>query len=443
MNYRHPNSPPLPRPPEASSRISPWRESAKKEKKGEEEKEGREVKGSRSKGHSRSVSHGGVTFSRTGSARERVVQGDPGAEDRTPPPALPSVLKGGKGHRRVFSHGQINPELTAIPTHMKSSNREGSKTDFILPPGHEERERKKSSSLSMNRAGRQDKGGSLPGHAAMGKHKRHHSRSDSIGQTLSMFRNAHSRQASRTDSIYTLRQTPTNYKQRIFWWQRGKGKDKEEEDLSAAARKHREVVPNHHMPAGAKATDHPNSAYLTNRIRTTKYTLLSFIPRNLFEQFHRFANLYFLFIVLLNWVPAINAFGKEISMIPVILVLIVTAVKDLFEDRRRYSSDKKVNNSSCRVYSTAESQFVKRLWKEVRVGDIVHLSNNEQIPADILLLHSSDPSGLCYIDTQVNNSFLFLIMTINKISMPMIILVESTSCIKARNLCRIWTVRRI
>jgi phospholipid-translocating ATPase len=57
------------------------------------------------------------------------------------------------------------------------------------------------------------------------------------------------------------------------------------------------------MPAGAKATDHPNSAYLTNRIRTTKYTLLSFIPRNLFEQFHRFANLYFLFIVLLNWVP--------------------------------------------------------------------------------------------------------------------------------------------
>ena len=61
-----------------------------------------------------------------------------------------------------------------------------------------------------------------------------------------MFRSTHSRQASRyskcsggtewlickwlrTDSIYTLRQTPTNYKQRIFWWQRGKGKDKEEE----------------------------------------------------------------------------------------------------------------------------------------------------------------------------------------------------------------------
>jgi len=385
---RLPASPPLPR-PEAVSRLSPWREAA--------------PRGSRkSKGHSRSVSHGGVTFSRSGSGRERVVQGDPGAEDRTamPPPsaALPSVLKGGKGHRRVFSHGQINPEETAIPGHMRTNTREqGSRTEFILPPGHEERERKKSASLSVVRSGRGEKGGSLPGHAGGGKHKRHHSRSDSLGQTLSMFTARHSRQASRTDSIYTLRQTPTNYKQKIFFWQRKKGESKEEEP---STRKHREITPNHHVPASAKPSDHPNAIYLTNRIRTTKYTMLSFIPRNLFEQFHRFANLYFLFIVLLNWVPAINAFGKEISMIPVILVLIVTAVKDLFEDRRRYSSDKKVNNSECRVYSTAESQFVRRLWKDVRVGDIVHLSNNEMIPADLLLLHSSNPSGLCYIDTQ-------------------------------------------
>lgn len=53
---------------------------------------------------------------------------------------------------------------------------------------------------------------------------------------------------------------------------------------------------------------------------------------------------------MLNWFPAINAFGKEIAMFPVLFVLGVTAVKDFFEDRRRLASDKRVNNSTCRVY---------------------------------------------------------------------------------------------
>jgi phospholipid-translocating ATPase len=33
------------------------------------------------------------------------------------------------------------------------------------------------------------------------------------------------------------------------------------------------------------------------------------------------------------------------------------------------------------------------------VGDIVHLSNNETVPADILMLKSSEPQGICYIET--------------------------------------------
>jgi phospholipid-translocating ATPase len=42
---------------------------------------------------------------------------------------------------------------------------------------------------------------------------------------------------------------------------------------------------------------------------------------------------------------------------------------------------------------------VKRAWRDLRVGDIVHLSNNETVPADILMLRSSEPQGVCYIDT--------------------------------------------
>lgn len=115
--------------------------------------------------------------------------------------------------------------------------------------------------------------------------------------------------------------------------------------------KFRQIVPNHECDENIKSPNHPNKNFRSNRIKTTKYSVLTFLPKNLFEQFHRFANLYFLFVVALNWVPQVQAFGKEIAMIPIVFVLTVTAVKDAFEDFRRYKSDRKVNSSKCRVYS--------------------------------------------------------------------------------------------
>ena len=53
----------------------------------------------------------------------------------------------------------------------------------------------------------------------------------------------------------------------------------------------------------------------TNRIRTTRYNILTFLPKNIFEQFHRIANIYFAILIGLNWVPVINAMSKVVSEI--------------------------------------------------------------------------------------------------------------------------------
>ena len=156
------------------------------------------------------------------------------------------------------------------------------------------------------------------------------------------YRKGHSRQASRTESIYTLRSHRGSARRKFLFWK---------SSPTTEGPKTRTIFPNHCFPPNTPPDQHPNGKYPSNLIRTTKYTLISFLPKNLFEQFHRFANLYFISIVLLNWIPPINAFGKEIAMMPVMFVLGVTAIKDLFEDRRRHNSDKRVNNTTCRVYS--------------------------------------------------------------------------------------------
>uniref|UniRef100_A0A8C6NZ25 Phospholipid-transporting ATPase n=1 Tax=Nothobranchius furzeri TaxID=105023 RepID=A0A8C6NZ25_NOTFU len=149
----------------------------------------------------------------------------------------------------------------------------------------------------------------------------------------------------------------------------------------------------------AKGEENPNRHYVNNKIKTTKYTLLSFLPKNLFEQFHRFANVYFVFIALLNFVPVVNAFQPELALAPVVFILSVTAIKDLWEDYRRHRSDKEINHMDCLVYSRLEKRYMEKYWKEVRVGDFIRLRCNEILPADVLLLSSSDPDRLCHIET--------------------------------------------
>uniref|UniRef100_A0AAY5KLR9 Phospholipid-transporting ATPase n=1 Tax=Esox lucius TaxID=8010 RepID=A0AAY5KLR9_ESOLU len=150
---------------------------------------------------------------------------------------------------------------------------------------------------------------------------------------------------------------------------------------------------------GLPKTKQPNRYFPGNAVKTTKYSLWFFIPMNLYEQFHRFANLYFVGLAVLNFVPAVEAFQPEVAIVPICVMLALTALKDGWEDCRRFRSDRRINHTSCRVYSRKVSGFVERHWKDVRVGDLVEVASNEIIPADLLLLHTSDLNGVCHIET--------------------------------------------
>ncbi|CBQ73630.1 related to DNF2-Non-essential P-type ATPase [Sporisorium reilianum SRZ2] len=90
----------------------------------------------------------------------------------------------------------------------------------------------------------------------------------------------------------------------------------------------------------------PAVVYPRNKVRTSKYTIVTFLPRFLFEQFRRVANIYFLGLVVLQVFPTFGATIPQIAMLPLVAILTITAIKDSIEDHRRHVLDNEVNNSA-------------------------------------------------------------------------------------------------
>uniref|UniRef100_A0A8B9T0N1 Phospholipid-transporting ATPase n=1 Tax=Anas platyrhynchos TaxID=8839 RepID=A0A8B9T0N1_ANAPL len=137
--------------------------------------------------------------------------------------------------------------------------------------------------------------------------------------------------------------------------------------------------------------------YASNCIKTSKYNIVTFLPVNLFEQFQEVANTYFLFLLILQLIPQISSLSWFTTIVPLVLVLTITAVKDATDDYFRHKSDNQVNNRQSQVLISGVLR--QEQWMNVRVGDIIKLENNQFVAADLLLLSSSEPHGLCYIET--------------------------------------------
>ncbi|KAJ7228736.1 hypothetical protein GGX14DRAFT_414568 [Mycena pura] len=214
----------------------------------------------------------------------------------------------------------------------------------------------------------------------------------------------------------------------------------------------RTIYVNDNLPADyldGKGNVKPAHIYPSNQVITSKYTILTFLPRNLLEQFRRVANMFFLALAILQFFPKFATVSVGVVILPLLIVLAFSAIKDGWEDIHRHRSDKRTNRSQTLalaghwknpnvtegktktfvrglvpqgrkrspVVATASPKAVEgdpdtiretesladwevTAWEDVRVGDFVKVRNNEPIPADILICATSEEEDVAFLETK-------------------------------------------
>ncbi|KAI5868263.1 phospholipid-translocating P-type ATPase [Durotheca rogersii] len=187
--------------------------------------------------------------------------------------------------------------------------------------------------------------------------------------------------------------------------------------------------------------DHPllderrGQPYISNTIRTSRYTVYDFVPKQLIFQFTRLANFYFLCIGIPQAIPGLSTTGSYTTILPLLFFVLLTIAKEGYDDYKRHRLDKLENANTTRVLrrriadpdiglglparkwltgvfgaSDAGSEvwdddadgdygWKQVMWQDVKVGDVVKLLRDDAVPADLVLLHATGEDGLAYIDT--------------------------------------------
>ncbi|WAR27505.1 AT11B-like protein, partial [Mya arenaria] len=85
------------------------------------------------------------------------------------------------------------------------------------------------------------------------------------------------------------------------------------------------------------------------------------------------------------------------SILPLLFVVTVTAIKQGYEDWLRHKADREVNYRKVELVRDGEISSIMSM--DIKVGDILRISANKSFPCDIVMLSSADPEGNCYITT--------------------------------------------
>eukprot|EP00027_Filamoeba_sp_ATCC50430_P018405 CAMPEP_0168578090 /NCGR_PEP_ID=MMETSP0413-20121227/21145_1 /TAXON_ID=136452 /ORGANISM="Filamoeba nolandi, Strain NC-AS-23-1" /LENGTH=1137 /DNA_ID=CAMNT_0008611909 /DNA_START=1 /DNA_END=3414 /DNA_ORIENTATION=+ len=134
--------------------------------------------------------------------------------------------------------------------------------------------------------------------------------------------------------------------------------------------------------------------FRSNIIIKSKYTWWNFFFKCIWD---RVANIYFLFIILISYIPDVSPLLPAASIIPLVIVLGLSCIKEGLLDIKRHREDKKMNFQPFQVIRDGQLQSV--FSKDVRPGDIAYVKAGEAFPADLILLSSTFQDGHSYVET--------------------------------------------
>ncbi|KZP33190.1 phospholipid-translocating P-type ATPase [Athelia psychrophila] len=144
--------------------------------------------------------------------------------------------------------------------------------------------------------------------------------------------------------------------------------------------------------------DKLQKSFPPNIVRNQKYNAFTFLPIVFYEQFKYFFNLYFLLVALSQFIPALKIGFIATYIAPLAFVLFVTMGKEAYDDYKRHLRDREANSMKYAILDgRGDTRSVPS--SSIRVGDMVHLEKNQRVPADMVLLRTSDTSGTCFIRT--------------------------------------------
>jgi phospholipid-translocating ATPase len=183
--------------------------------------------------------------------------------------------------------------------------------------------------------------------------------------------------------------------------------------------RHIPLDPSRKKPLIDERTGRP---FMGNTIMSSKYTAWNFLPQQLFAQFSKLANFYFLTVSILQMIPGLSTTGTYTTIIPLLFFVSVSMAKEGYEDFRRHRLDKADNNQEARVLHAYEPvpsgkvddvehgagrdemingplHWASVKWHSLKVGDIVKLRRDEAAPADLIILRSTGANNVAYVET--------------------------------------------